>query len=106
MKGNLVINSYLCFVCSIAVRRKTEKLKNEKPSFEFERGTNCDGDKSKSILDSSMVVNGSSNNNNKNSSAFSTNDLSVEETSFMELQDVMNQVRLRLRLIHVPAGTI
>lgn len=104
MKGNLVINSYLCFVCSIAVRRKTEKLKNEKPSFEFERGTNCDSDKSKSILDSSMVVNGSSNNNNNNnSSAFSTNDLSVEETSFMELQDVMNQVRLRL--IHVPAGT-
>lgn len=101
MKGNLVINSYLCFVCLIAVRRKADKLKNEKPSFE--RGTHCNNDKSKSILDSSMVVNGSSNDNN-NSSAFSTNDLSVEEASFMELQDVMNQVRLRLRLIHVPAG--
>ncbi|XP_078157177.1 dentin sialophosphoprotein-like protein isoform X2 [Carex rostrata] len=79
-----------------AVRRKTEKLKNEKPSFEFERGTNCNNDKSKSILDSSMVVNGSSNNNS--SSAFSTNDLSVEETSFMELQDVMNQLDVKTKL--------
>jgi hypothetical protein len=92
------------FVCATAIRKKAEKLKNgqlmnliqpplvDKPSFdgancnnEFEKGVN----ESEDILDSSMVVNGSTNNN---SSAFSTNDLSVEETSFMQLQDVMNQV--------------
>lgn len=86
------------------MRKKVEKLKNgqlmnsiqqpltEKPSFdgancnnEFDKGAN----ESKSILDSSMVVNGSANNN---SLAFSTNDLSVEEISFNQLQDVMNQV--------------
>ncbi|KAF3320827.1 hypothetical protein FCM35_KLT14961 [Carex littledalei] len=78
-----------------AVRRKTEKLKNEKPSFEFERGTNCNNDKSKSMLETSMVVNGSSNNN---SSAFSTNDLSAEETNFRQLQDVMNQLDVKTKL--------
>jgi hypothetical protein len=92
------------FVCTTATRKKAEKLKNgqlmnliqhpliEKPSFD---GANCNNEfekevnESKNIQHSSTVVNGSTNND---SSAFSTNDLSVEETSFMQLQDVMNQV--------------
>ncbi|KAJ3700094.1 hypothetical protein LUZ61_003799 [Rhynchospora tenuis] len=92
-----------------AMRKKVEKLKNgqlinsiqqpltETPSFvanrknEFERGI----DESKSILDSSVLMNGSSN---KNGSALSANDLSVEETSFKQLQDVMNQLDLKTKL--------
>jgi hypothetical protein len=92
-----------------ALRKKVEKLKNgqlmnsiqqtltEKPSFdglnsknELEKGV----DESKSIMDSSMVVDGSSNNN----STFSTDNLSVEETSFRELQDVMNQLDVKTKL--------